>query len=75
VSDTSPKAWEKVVDELLASKQYGERWGRHWLDLVRYAETNSFERDGDKPFVCGTATTSSTRSTATSRMTASLKSS
>src|SRR5205085_1050228 len=31
--------------------QYGERWGRHWLDLVRYAETNSFERDSDKPFV------------------------
>lgn len=51
VADTSPEAWEKVVDQLLASPQYGERWGRHWLDLVRYAETNSFERDGDKPFV------------------------
>lgn len=51
VQDKSPKAWEKVVDRLLASPQYGERWGRHWLDLVRYAETNSFERDGDKPFV------------------------
>ncbi|GAB4457676.1 MAG: PSD1 and planctomycete cytochrome C domain-containing protein [Armatimonadaceae bacterium] len=51
LADKSPDAWEKVVDRLLASPQYGERWGRHWLDLVRYAETNSFERDGDKPFV------------------------
>lgn len=51
LADTSPNAWEKVVDRLLASPQYGERWARHWLDLVRYAETNSFERDGDKPFV------------------------
>ncbi|MDX1934843.1 MAG: PSD1 and planctomycete cytochrome C domain-containing protein [Capsulimonadales bacterium] len=51
VQDTSPRAWETVVDRLLASPQYGERWGRHWLDLVRYAETNSFERDADKPFV------------------------
>jgi mono/diheme cytochrome c family protein len=38
VSDKSPKAFEKVVDRLLASPQYGERWGRHWLDVVRYAE-------------------------------------
>lgn len=51
VADKSPNAWEKVVDRLLASPHYGERWGRHWLDLVRYAETNSYERDGDKPFV------------------------
>jgi len=51
LADTTPQAWEKVVDRLLASPHYGERWGRHWLDLVRYAETNSFERDGDKPFV------------------------
>lgn len=51
VADKSPNAYEKVVDKLLASPQYGERWGRRWLDLVRYAETNSFERDGDKPFV------------------------
>ena len=49
LADTSPNAWEKVVDELLASPHYGERWGRHWLDLVRYAETNSFERDTAKP--------------------------
>lgn len=50
VNDASPNAWEKVVDRLLASPHYGEKWGRHWLDLVRYAETNSYERDGDKPF-------------------------
>jgi hypothetical protein len=49
VSDESPDAWEKLIDQLLASPHYGERWGRHWLDLVRFAETNSFERDGDKP--------------------------
>ncbi|MFM8707756.1 MAG: DUF1549 domain-containing protein, partial [Planctomycetia bacterium] len=47
--DESPQAWERVVDRLLASPHYGEHWARHWLDLVRYADTNSFERDGDKP--------------------------
>jgi mono/diheme cytochrome c family protein/cytochrome c553 len=51
LADRSPRAYETVVDRLLASPQYGERWGRHYLDLVRYAETNSFERDSDKPFV------------------------
>ncbi|MBW3624721.1 MAG: PSD1 and planctomycete cytochrome C domain-containing protein [Armatimonadetes bacterium] len=49
LADASPDAYEKVVDRLLASPQYGEKWGRHWLDLVRYAETNSYERDGTKP--------------------------
>ena len=49
LADDSPDAWEKVVDRLLASPHYGEHWARHWLDLVRYADTNSFERDGDKP--------------------------
>ena len=39
VSDDSPNAFEKVVDRLLASPQYGERWGRHWLDTARYADT------------------------------------
>jgi mono/diheme cytochrome c family protein len=48
-SQSDDQALAKLVDELLASPHYGERWGRHWLDLVRYAETNSFERDGDKP--------------------------
>lgn len=47
--DTSPEAYEKIVDRLLASPQFGERWGRHWLDLVRFAETNGYERDAVKP--------------------------
>ena len=46
--DDAPNAWEKVIDRLLASPGYGEKWGRHWLDVVRYAETNGFERDGNK---------------------------
>ena len=47
-SDTSPDAYERVVDHLLDSKHFGERWARHWLDLVRYAETNGYERDAVK---------------------------
>jgi mono/diheme cytochrome c family protein/GNAT superfamily N-acetyltransferase len=50
VNDKSDRAFEKVIDRLLESPQYGERWGRHWLDLVRYAESNSYERDDSKPF-------------------------
>lgn len=42
-------AWSELIDRLLASPHYGERWGRHWLDLVRYAESNGYERDGAKP--------------------------
>jgi hypothetical protein len=51
VDDPDPDAFNKLVDRLLDSPHYGEKWGRHWLDLVRYAESNSFERDGTKPFV------------------------
>ncbi|MCA9155509.1 MAG: DUF1549 domain-containing protein, partial [Planctomycetales bacterium] len=40
LADESPEAFQRVVDQLLESPQYGEKWGRHWLDLVRYAETN-----------------------------------
>ncbi|MBA3314144.1 MAG: DUF1549 domain-containing protein [Planctomycetaceae bacterium] len=47
--DPDPRAYERLVDRLLDSPQYGEKWARHWLDIVRYAETNSFERDGAKP--------------------------
>jgi mono/diheme cytochrome c family protein len=50
VKDTAPDAYEKLIDTLLASPHYGEKWGRHWLDVVRYAETNGYERDGPKPF-------------------------
>jgi len=42
------RAWGELVDELLASPHHGEHWGRHWLDLVRYADTNGYERDGTK---------------------------
>ena len=47
--DKRPDAWERLIDRLLASPHYGERWGRHWLDLVRYAETDGYERDRKKP--------------------------
>ncbi|WP_417750160.1 PSD1 and planctomycete cytochrome C domain-containing protein [Rosistilla oblonga] len=50
-ADPSDLAYQKIVDSLLASPEYGERWGRHWMDLVRYAETNSYERDDAKPEV------------------------
>jgi Protein of unknown function (DUF1549)/Protein of unknown function (DUF1553)/Planctomycete cytochrome C/PA14 domain len=49
VNDASSDAYEKLVDKLLSSPHYGEKWGRHWLDLVRFAETNSYERDNPKP--------------------------
>ena len=50
LNDKAPDAYEKLLDRLLASPQYGEKWGRHWLDLVRYAETNGYERDNPKPY-------------------------
>lgn len=49
LADRSADAYESLVDRLLASPRYGEKWGRHWLDLVRFAETNSYERDNPKP--------------------------
>jgi len=48
-SDESEDAWASVIDDLLASPRYGEKWGRHWLDTVRYADSNGYERDTDKP--------------------------
>lgn len=48
-ADPSELRYLKIVDRMLASPAHGERWARHWLDLVRWAETNSYERDGDKP--------------------------
>ncbi len=50
VNDKSPDAWTKVVDRLLASLHYGERWGRHWLDLARYADSHGYEQDYDRPY-------------------------
>ncbi|HTM51428.1 MAG TPA: DUF1549 domain-containing protein, partial [Bryobacteraceae bacterium] len=45
LGDPSPDSYEKLVERLLASKQYGERWGRHWLDVVRYADSTGHESD------------------------------
>ena len=49
LKDQSPEAYEKVVDRLLASPHYGERWASKWLDVVRYADTNGYELDQDRP--------------------------
>ena len=48
VADNSPDAFQKVIDRLLVSPHYGERWGRHWLDLIGFAETNGHEYDREK---------------------------
>jgi mono/diheme cytochrome c family protein len=45
INDVRPDAWERLVDEFLASPHYGERWGRHWLDLARYADSSGYEAD------------------------------
>ncbi|MCS7024692.1 MAG: PSD1 and planctomycete cytochrome C domain-containing protein [Bryobacteraceae bacterium] len=47
--DPSPEAWPKLIDKLLASPHYGERWGRHWLDVARYADSSGYEHDYDRP--------------------------
>ncbi len=49
VADSSPDAYEKVVDRLLASPHHGERWAQHWLDLARYADSDGFEYDQARP--------------------------
>ena len=49
VADTTPPAFERVVDELLASPRYGEKWARHWLDAARFAESGGYEFDGFRP--------------------------
>ena len=48
LADTAPDAYEKVVERLLASPQFGERWARHWLDVVRYGESGGYEFDKDR---------------------------
>ena len=48
VQDTSPQAYEKLVDRLLDSPHYGERWARRWLDLARYSDTNGYEKDHER---------------------------
>lgn len=49
VNDKSPNAYEKLVDRLLASSRYGERWGRRWLDLTRHADSDGYNTDGTRP--------------------------
>jgi hypothetical protein len=49
LSDNSAQAYEKLIDKLLADRRYGERWARHWLDLVRFAESDGFAIDGERP--------------------------
>ena len=51
LADQSPDAFKRVVDQLLASPHYGERWARHWLDLARYAESEGFKADETRPNV------------------------
>ncbi|MBI5773898.1 MAG: PSD1 domain-containing protein [Verrucomicrobia bacterium] len=50
IADKSPNAYEKLVDRLLKSPHFGERWGRHWLDLARYADSDGYEKDRARPF-------------------------
>jgi hypothetical protein len=49
VNDPAPDAYEKLIDRLLASPAYGERWASHWLDVVRFGESDGFEHDYDRP--------------------------
>ncbi|MCC7421924.1 MAG: PSD1 domain-containing protein [Planctomycetaceae bacterium] len=49
IADETPDAWERQVDRVLTSPHYGERWGRHWLDVVRFAETDGFEMNQERP--------------------------
>ena len=49
LEDKSPNAYERLIDRLMASPHYGERWGLKWLDIVRYADTNGFELDAERP--------------------------
>ncbi len=49
LDDSRPDVWERLIERLLASPHYGERWGRHWLDVARYADSDGFEQDYDRP--------------------------
>ncbi len=49
IADKTPDAWERLIDTLLASPHYGERYGRHWLDVARYADSGGFEYDVHRP--------------------------
>ncbi len=47
--ESDPEAWSKLIDRLLESPQYGERWARHWMDVARFAESHGYEQDYDRP--------------------------
>ena len=49
VNDTDPQAYEKLIDRLLESPRFGERWARHWMDVARFAESHGYEQDYDRP--------------------------
>ncbi|MBL8892163.1 MAG: DUF1553 domain-containing protein [Planctomycetaceae bacterium] len=49
VNDSEPEAWERLVDRVLASPHYGERWARHWLDVARFGETDGYETNRERP--------------------------
>jgi hypothetical protein len=49
IADQDPQAYKKLVDKLLAMPQYGERWGRHWLDVVHYGDTHGYDKDQPRP--------------------------
>lgn len=49
VQDNRPDAWERLIDDLLSSPRYGERWGQHWLDVVRFAESDGYRQDAFRP--------------------------
>src|SRR5262249_31605269 len=50
IKDNSPDAYSKLINRLLASERYGERWARHWLDVVRFAESGGYEFDKNRPY-------------------------
>ncbi len=50
VRDTEPRAYDRLIDDLLDSPHYGERWARHWMDIARFAESHGFEEDFDRPY-------------------------
>ncbi len=49
VNDRRPDAWERLIDDLMESPRYGERWGQHWLDVVRFAESDGYRQDAFRP--------------------------
>ena len=68
LQNRDPLAYEKLVEKLLASPRYGERWARHWLDVVHYGDTHGYDKDKLRPNACLLYTSPSPRDLSTSRM-------